>query len=118
MTAVKSQAKWLKIAPRKLGRVAKLLRGKLAAEALGMLALMPQKGARFLEKTVKSAVANAKNNYKLKEENLIVAEAFVNKGVTLKRMQPRAKGRAFPIQKRTSHLTVWVRSPEKTKEEA
>jgi large subunit ribosomal protein L22 len=118
MTKVKSQAKWLKIAPRKLDRVTKLIRGKFAAEALVLLRFMPQKGARLLEKVVKSAMANAKNNYKLDENKLRITEAFVNKAVNLKRIQPRARGRGFPILKRNSHLTIWV-SPieEKVKEE-
>ena len=72
------------------------------------LKFMPQKGARILERVVKSAVANAKNNYKLEESNLVVCEAYVNKGITMRRWQARARGRVFPINKRTSHLTVWV----------
>ncbi len=122
MTKVKAQVKWVKISPRKLGRVLELVRGKLAAEALQVLRFMPQKGARILEKVIKSAMANAKNNYKLAEEKLVVSEAYVNKGIIMRRWQPRARGRAFPILKRTSHLTVWV-SPlpeaedEKPKEE-
>jgi len=108
MTKVKAQARWVRISPRKLARVAELVRGKLALRALDTLKFMPQKGARILEKVVKSAVANARNNYKLDENKLIVSEAFVNKGVIMRRWQPRARGRAFPILKRTSHVTVWV----------
>jgi large subunit ribosomal protein L22 len=119
MTKVKAQAKWLKIAPRKLDRVTKLIRGKFAAEALMLLKFLPQKGARLLEKVVKSAMANAKNNYKLDENKLKILEAFVNKAVNMKRIQPRARGRAFPILKRSSHLTVWVAPvEEKVKEES
>lgn len=112
MTKVKAQARWVKISPRKLARVVETVRGKSALEALNILKFMPQKGARILEKVVQSALANAKNNYKLKEENLIVHEAYVNQGITMKRWQPRARGRAFPIHKRTSHLTVWVQPRE------
>jgi large subunit ribosomal protein L22 len=108
MTKVKAQAKWVKISPRKLGRVLELVRGKLAVEALRWLNFMPQKGARILEKVVKSALANAKNNYKLAEGDLIITEAYVNKGITMRRWQPRARGRINPINKRTSHVTVWV----------
>ncbi|MBU0671580.1 MAG: 50S ribosomal protein L22 [Candidatus Margulisbacteria bacterium] len=108
MTKVKAQAKWVRIGSRKLGRVVELVRGKLALEAITLLKFMPQKGARILEKTLRSAVANAKNNYKLAEETLLVAEAYVNKGVIMRRFQPRARGRMFPINKRTSHLTVWL----------
>ncbi|MDD5382190.1 MAG: 50S ribosomal protein L22 [Candidatus Margulisbacteria bacterium] len=110
-----AQAKWVKIAPRKLGRVAEVVRGKLALEALQLLKFMPQKGARILEKVIKSAVANAKNNYKLAEESLIVNQTFVNKGITMKRWQPRARGRIFPIFKRTSHVTVWLGQKESSK---
>lgn len=121
MIKVKAQAKWVKISPRKLGRVVEFVRGKLAAEALQVLRFMPQKGARILEKVIKSAMANAKNNYKLAEEKLVVSEAYVNKGIIMRRLQPRARGRAFPILKRTSHLTVWVsplpEAEEKSKEE-
>lgn len=119
MTEVKAKSKWIKIAPRKLGRVVELVRGKLALSALQMLRFMPQKGARILEKAIKSAVANAKTNYKLPEEGLIISEAYVNKAVTMKRFTPRARGRMFPINKRSSHLTVTVKSAEKkSKEEA
>ena len=112
MTKVKAKSKWAKIGPRKADRVVKLVRGKPAREALALLGFMPQKGARMLEKVIKSAVANAKNNYKMNEEDLIVCEAYVNKGVTMRRWQPRARGRIFPINKRTSHITVCVDSKE------
>jgi large subunit ribosomal protein L22 len=118
MTKVKAQAKWLKIGPRKLARVLEVVRGKPALEALTLLKFMPQKGARIIEKALKSAVANARNNYKMDETELVVTEAFANKAIVMKRIQPRARGRAFPINKRTSHLTIWVSQPAKTKEEA
>ena len=112
MTKAKAQVKWVRISPRKLARVVDVVRGKLALRALDVLKFMPQKGARILEKVVKSAVANARNNYKMDENKLIISEAFVNKGITMKRWQARARGRAFPIFKRTSHLTVWVSAKE------
>ncbi|NQT29074.1 MAG: 50S ribosomal protein L22 [Candidatus Saganbacteria bacterium] len=115
MTKVSAKVKWVRIAPRKLSRVVALVRGKLALEALDLLKFMPQKGARILEKVIKSAVANAKNNYKLTESTLVVCEAYVNKGITMRRWQARARGRVFPINKRTSHLTVWVSQSEKIK---
>ncbi len=108
MTKVKAQARWVKISPRKLARVVEVVRGEPALRALEILKFMPQKGARILEKVVKSAVANARNNYKLDENKLVVSEAFVNKGIIMRRWQPRARGRAFPILKRNSHVTVWV----------
>lgn len=110
MTTVVAKAKWVKSSDRKIGRVMHMVRGKSAAAALIILKFMPQKAARILEKVIKSAVANAKHNYKLVEEGLIIDEVYANKGVIMKRFQPRAKGRAFPIKKRTSHVTV-VLSP-------
>lgn len=123
MTRVKAQAKWVRISPRKLARVVELVRGRPALEALTALKFMPQKGARILEKVIKSAVANARNNYKLEEADLLICEAFANQGLTMKRWQPRARGRAFPIKKRSSHITVWVSPkqeavPKKPKEES
>lgn len=112
MTKAKAQAKWVRISPRKLGRVVEVVRGEFALRALEMLKFMPQKGARILEKVVKSAIANAKNNYKMDEDKLVITEAFVNKGITMKRWQARARGRAFPIFKRSSHVTVWLSAKE------
>ncbi|MFH1826619.1 MAG: 50S ribosomal protein L22 [bacterium] len=108
MSKVKAEAKWVRISPRKVSKVAELVRGKLAVTALAELALMPQKAARILGKVLKSAIANAKNNFKMAENELIVSEAYANKGIILKRWQPRAKGRMFPIHKRTSHVTVML----------
>lgn len=119
MTEVKSKVKWVKIGPRKLDRVVKLVRGLPAAEAIARLRFMPQKGARILEKVIKAAVANAKNNHKLAEEGLIISQAYVNKGIIMKRWRPRARGRVNTIFKRTSHLTVCVKpGEEQAKEEA
>jgi large subunit ribosomal protein L22 len=116
---VKSQAKWIRIGPRKLDRVLKLVRGMSPTKAIEMLKFMPQKGARILEKVVKSALANAKNNHKLDQSSLVISQAYVNKAITMKRWQPRARGRMFSIYKRNSHLTVYVKSTaEQPKEEA
>lgn len=112
MTKVKAQVKWVKISPRKLDRVVKLVRGKPAAEALRILKFMSGKGPGILGRAIQSALANAKNNYKLSEEGMVICEAYVNQGVTMKRWQPRARGRAFPIHKRSSHLTVWLKGKE------
>lgn len=117
MTKVKSQARWVKISPRKLMRVVEIVRGKPALAALHILKFMPQKGARILEKVIKSAIANAKNNYKLEEAGLMIDSAFVNKGITMKRWRPRARGRIDAIQKKTSHVTVWVSSGEESPKE-
>jgi len=112
MSQAKARVKWVRSAPRKIQRVADLVRGKNAAEALVLLKFMPQKAARILEKVIKSAVANAKNNFKMNEAGLRIHEAYVNKGIVMKRFQPRAKGRAFPIKKRTSHVTISLVSGE------
>lgn len=112
MTKVKAKVTFVRIGPRKLSLIAKVVRGKSAIQALNLLRFMPQKAARITEKVIKSAIANAKNNYKLAEKSLIIREAFVTQGFTMKRMQPRAKGRGFPIKKRTSHLTIWVEPKE------
>ena len=82
--------------------------GKSVAEAFGILKFTPRSGAYLIEKVLKSAVANAENNFDLDVEDLYVSEAFVNEGPTLKRFRPRAKGSASPINKRTSHITVVV----------
>ena len=112
MRQIKARAKWVKSAPRKIQRIVDVVRGMSAAGALTQLKFMPQKAARILEKVIKSAVANAKHNYKMEESKMIIQEAFVNKGVVMKRFQPRARGRAFPIKKRTSHVTVSLISSE------
>jgi large subunit ribosomal protein L22 len=110
MKQVKAKVKWVKSSARKIQRVLDLVRGKSAAEAMTILKFMPQKGARIVEKVLKSAVANARNNNKMEEAGLVVSEAYANKGTSMKRWQPRARGRAFPIKKRTSHVTICVSS--------
>ncbi len=73
------------------------------------LKFMPQKAARIAYKVIKSAAANAKNNYKLHEDKLVIDEIFADSAGMLKRLTPRARGRGFPIKKRISHLTVFVK---------
>ena len=105
---VKAEAKWVRISPRKVKRVTDLIRGKSVREALALLKFMPHKGARLLVKVIKSAAANAKNNYKLKEEGLFVAQVYATKGLTFTRFQPRARGRMDSIKKRSSHIRVYL----------
>ena len=112
MTKVKAQTKWVRISPLKLARVVDIVRGKGALQAMNVLRFMPQKGARILQKLIQSAVANAKNNFKLAEESLIISEVYVNQGIAMKRWRARARGRVASIVKRTSHLTVWVEGKE------
>lgn len=108
VTSAKATAKTVRIPARKARLVIDLIRGKSVAEAFGILKFTPRLGAYLIEKVLKSAVANAENNFDLDVEDLYVSEAFVNEGPTLKRFRPRAKGSASPINKRTSHITVVV----------
>jgi len=105
---VKAQAKYLRAAPRKVRQVADLIRGMHVSKALTTLSFLPNLGAKLIEKVLKSAVANAKNNYKLGEDGLFVSEILIDGATSLKRIHPRAKGSAFPILKRQSHITIFV----------
>lgn len=102
-------AKYVRMSPMKVGVVLGLIRGKSVNEAFAILKYTPREAARVIEKVLKSAVANAENNNELDRANLIVSEAFVGQGPTLKRFRPHAQGRAFRINKRTSHVTVVVK---------
>jgi large subunit ribosomal protein L22 len=107
----KAQAKWLRMSPRKVRRVVNEIRGLTAGEAFTILRFMPFSAAREVEKVLKSAMYNVVNNSKTPvSENeaygLKIVEAYADQGPTLRRVQPRAKGRAYPILKRSSHLTV------------
>ena len=82
------------------------IRGKDLQTALGIVAYNPRYASSVIEKLLKSAAANAENNNGLRRENLYVAECYENKGPTMKRIQPRAQGRAYRIEKRMSHITV------------
>ncbi len=103
---VRAVTKYVKITPQKARQVARLLQGKKAAEALGTIALIPRKAARLLEKTLRSAIANAENNHDLDRSSLIVKEAVVGAGPTMRRFRAKARGMAGRILKRTSHLTI------------
>ena len=82
------------------------IRGKSAKEALGILTYNPRYGASIIKKLLESAIANAQNNNGMNPENLVVAECYANKGPTMKRIRPRAQGRAYRIEKRLSHITI------------
>ena len=82
------------------------IRGKDVATALGILAYNPRYASTLIEKLLKSAIANAENNNGLDAQNLYVAECYANKGPTMKRVRPRAQGRAYRIEKRMSHITI------------
>ncbi|HHT28222.1 MAG TPA: 50S ribosomal protein L22 [Firmicutes bacterium] len=108
----KAVAKYVRIAPRKAQAVADLIRGKSYPEALTILRFTQRRASGVLEKVVRSAGANAKNNYDLNPQDLFIAEAYVDQGPTLKRILPRARGMADRIRKRTSHITVVLRERE------
>lgn len=105
----KAKARYVRIAPRKARLVIDLIRGKQVGEALAILQHTPRAASPIIEKVVRSAVANAEHNYEMDVNNLVISEAFVDEGPTLKRFRPRAQGRASRINKRTSHITVVVK---------
>ncbi|MFD1414806.1 50S ribosomal protein L22 [Oceanobacillus jeddahense] len=104
----KAVAKTVRIAPRKVRLVVDLIRGKEVGEAIAILKHTQRGASPVVEKVLNSAVANAEHNYEMDADNLVVSEAFVNEGATLKRFRARAQGRASRINKRTSHITVVV----------
>ena len=102
-------AKYVRMSPMKVGVVLDLIRGKNVNEAFAILQYTPKDAAVVINKVLKSAVANAENNHDLNVENLYVAETFVGAGPTLKSFRPMDHGKAFRINKRTSHITVVVK---------
>ena len=100
--------RYLRIAPRKARLVVDMIRGQRVEQALGILEFTSRRAARLIAKTVKSAVANAESNQSVDVDRLYVKRAYVDEGPTLKRFMPRAHGRATPILKRTSHVTIVV----------
>jgi large subunit ribosomal protein L22 len=101
-TRPKAKVSFARVSPTKAKQVLDTVKGKDVATALGILAYTPRKGARVIEKLLKSAIANAENNNNLDPSTLYIA----NKGPTMKRIRPRAQGRAFKIEKKTSHITI------------
>ncbi len=103
---VRAHARYVRTSARKARMVSSHLPGKTVGEARAMLEFTPREVARDWSKLLESAVANAEHNHELLEEDLIVREAYADEGPTIKRFRPRAMGRATPIHKRTSHLTI------------
>jgi large subunit ribosomal protein L22 len=101
-------AKYVRIAPRKVRRVVDLVRGQYVDQALKTLQFLPNRAAKHVRKVVASAAANAENNFAMDLETLKITTAYVDVGPTMKRVQPRAMGRAYRILKRSSHITVVV----------
>ena len=98
--------RFARISPRKVRPLADLVRGKFADEALNLLRYQPQRGARMLEKVLKSALANAEDRRAPRLSTLIVADVRVDEGPMFKRMMPRARGMASVIKRRMSHIRV------------
>jgi large subunit ribosomal protein L22 len=112
-----ARVRHIRVTPQKARRVVDLIRGKNAQEALAILKFAPQAASEPVFKLVASAIANARvkadnENLRLNEDDLVVARAFVDEGATLKRFRPRAQGRAFRINKRTSHITVILQTAD------
>ncbi|MGI6778492.1 MAG: 50S ribosomal protein L22 [Acetivibrionales bacterium] len=101
--------RYARISSRKVKIVLDLIRNKNIDEAYGILKYTPKAASSLLYKLLKSAEANAVNNNELDREKLYIAEAYANQGPTLKRIRPRAQGRAYRIRKRTSHITIAVK---------
>ena len=105
---VSATSKYIRISPTKVDVIISKIRGKTYKEALQILKYLPQKSGGIVWQTLYSAVSNATNNFDLEKEKLIIAEAYVNQGPILKRVRPRAQGRAFSIQKKMTHVTIKV----------
>ena len=108
LPGARAVARHVRISPNKARRVVNLVRGLPAKEALTVLQFAPQAASEPVYKVLASAIANAENNERLDPDALLVSEAFVDEGPTLKRFRPRAQGRAYRIRKRTCHITIAV----------
>ena len=105
-------ARYVRMSPTKVRRVVALIKDRPLQEALDILRFLPQAAAVPVFKVVASAAANAENNLDLDRDTLVVVSATADEGPTLKRIRPRAQGRAYRIRKRTSHITVEVESQQ------
>jgi large subunit ribosomal protein L22 len=105
---VRAIARYVRVSPTKAGRILKAVRGKYTDEALALLQFLPQRAAHYVRKVVVSAVANAENNNGLDPRDLRIETALADPGPTVKRVRPRAQGRAYRILKRSSHITIVV----------
>ncbi len=110
LPGARAVARHVRISPMKARRVVNLVRGLPAKEALTVLKFAPQAASEQVYKVLASAIANAENNERLDPDALLVSEAYVDEGPTLKRFRPRAQGRAYRIRKRTCHITIAVES--------
>ena len=108
MVEARAVARYIWISPRKVRLVADLVRGKSVEDALAILKYMPGKAAVPIAKVIKSAAANAENNYNLDRDDLYIRRIFIDEGPIIERFRPRARGRADLKRRRTSHITVIV----------
>jgi large subunit ribosomal protein L22 len=108
----RAQLNYARISPRKVKIVCDLIRGKDTKTAQAILMQTPKAAAELMTKLLKSAVSNAENNHNMDPDNLYVAETYANPGPIIKRIMPRAQGRAYRINKRTSHITIVVKEME------
>ncbi len=106
-------ARNVRMSPQKVRLVLETIKGKPADQAVAILRFLPQRAARPVAKVVKSAMANAENNFNLDPRDLVVSKAFADEGPRLKRYRPRARGRINQIIKRSSHITVAVTEKER-----
>lgn len=103
---VKAFTKDARISPTKVRDLARVIQGRSASEALKITQFSERKGAMYIGKTLKSAIANAENNHNLSADDLVVKSAIVDQGHMMKRFQPKARGSAGPIQKKMSHIKI------------
>jgi large subunit ribosomal protein L22 len=108
----KAHLKYARISPRKVQIVCDLIRGKDTKTAQAILMQTPKAASELMLKLLKSAVSNAENNHDLDPDNLYVSETYANPGPIVKRAMPRAQGRSYRINKRTSHITIVVKEKE------
>lgn len=116
MTEIKAKLSNYRQSPRKVRLVVDLARGKKVTQVIQELGFLNKRAALAVKKLLLSAVANAKHNKGIKEEDLVLKEISVNAGITLKRFRAGAKGRAFPLKKRSSHISVVLEDNKKTTE--
>lgn len=104
--------KFARVSDRKARIILDQIKGKNVSQALGILNYSPRYAAYLIEKVLKSAIANAENNHEMDASKLFVEEVFANRGPKLKRIQPRAQGRAYRIEKKTSHISIYLNTTE------
>ncbi|MBU2598287.1 MAG: 50S ribosomal protein L22 [Actinobacteria bacterium] len=111
---VKAVLRYIRISSQKTRLVIDMIRGMDVSKAKVVLDFTPKKAAKIVKKVLSSAVANAIENHGMKKENLYISKIYVDQGPTLKRMKPRARGRADRIKKRTSHITIYISQREES----